>query len=82
MAALPHVKNEISLGSIVSWVGILGTIIGLGMSIGNAQTDIDNLKAASVQTSADSRALIKLQTDMDYLKSAVDELRARGNDPR
>jgi hypothetical protein len=78
---MPRVTNEISIGSIVSWVGIVGTILGLGMAIGNAQTDIEGLKAAQVQSNADSRALIRLQSDMDYLKSAVDDLRSRGNDP-
>lgn len=73
---MPRVKNEISLGSVVSWVGIIGTILGLGMAIGNAQTDIEGLKASQAQSSADSRALIRLQADMDYLKAAVDEIRA------
>lgn len=73
---MPRVKNEISLGSVVSWVGIIGTIVGLGISIGNAQTDIEGLKASQAQSSADSRALIRLQADMDYLKAAVDEIRA------
>lgn len=72
---MPRVKNEISIGSIVSWVGIIGTILGLGMAIGNAQTDIEGLKASQVQSNADSRALIRLQSDMDYLKEAVDEIR-------
>lgn len=73
---MPRVKNEISLGSVVSWVGIIGTILGLGVAIGNAQTDIEGLKASQAQSSADSRALIRLQADMDYLKAAVDEIRA------
>ena len=79
---MPRVKNEISIGSIISWAGIVGTILGLGMAIGNAQTDIESLKSAQVQSTADSRALIRLQSDMDYLKSAVDELRSRGNEAR
>jgi hypothetical protein len=73
---MPRVKNEISIGSIVSWAAIIGTIITLGMSIGAAQTDIEGLKASQAQSSADSRALIRLQADMDYLKAAVDEIRA------
>lgn len=74
---MPHVKNEISIGSIVSWVGILGTIIGLGMAIGTAQADIEGLKVSQAQSNADSRALIRLQSDMDYLKAAVDDIRTR-----
>jgi hypothetical protein len=81
---MPRVKNEITIGSIASMIGSLGAIIGLivavvgfGVSIGNAQTDINQLKAASVQSVQDSRALIKLQSDMDYLKRAIDELRGR-----
>jgi len=74
---MPIVKNEISIGSIVSWVGIIGTILGLGMAIGNAQTDIEGLKSSQVQSIQDSRALIRLQADMDYLKLAVDDLRKR-----
>lgn len=74
---MPRVKNEISIGSIVSWVGIIGTILGLGMAIGNAQTDIEGLKVSQAQSNADSRALIRLQSDMDYLKEAVDDLRTR-----
>jgi hypothetical protein len=80
----PRIKNEITVGSIASLVGLVITIFGfiaaltnIGVSIGNAQTDINQLKAAQVQSSADSRALIKLQTDMDYLKGAIDELRSR-----
>ena len=73
----PRIRNEITIGSLAALLGLLATVVGFGVAIGNAQTDIANLKAASVQTSADSRALIRLQADMDYLKSAVDELRAR-----
>lgn len=80
----PRIKNEITVGSIASMigslvaiVGLVGAIIGLGASIGTAQADIISLKAAQVQSSADSRALIKLQSDMDYLKGAVDDLRGR-----
>lgn len=77
----PRIKNEITIGSIASLVGLIITIIGFGIAIGGAQTDIANLKAAQVQSNQDSRALIRLQADMDYLKSAVDDLRTRGPSP-
>lgn len=73
----PRIKNEITVGSIASLIGLIVVIIGFGIAIGNAQTDIATLKAGQVQSSADSRALIRLQADMDYLKGAVDELRGR-----
>jgi hypothetical protein len=74
---MPRVKNEISIGTISSWAGLLMLIIGVGIAIGQDRTEIAQLKAAQVQSNADSRALIKLQSDMDYLKDAVDELRTR-----
>ena len=74
---MPTFKSEISVGHIATWFGLLVTIIGMGIAIGQDRTDIANLKAAQVQTTQDSRALIRLQTDMDYLKRAVDEIRAR-----
>lgn len=74
---MPTFKSEISVGHIATWIGLLVTIVGMGIAIGQDRTDIANLKAAQVQTTQDSRALIKLQTDMDYLKRAVDEIRAR-----
>ena len=73
----PRIRNEITIGSIASLLGLVVTIVGFGVAIGNAQTDISNLKAAQVQSVQDSRALIRLQADMDYLKSAVDDLRGR-----
>lgn len=73
----PRIKNEISVGTISSWVGIIAMVIGVGIAIGQDRTEIATLKAAQVQSTADSRALIKLQSDMDYLKSAIDELRGR-----
>ncbi|MFC3706033.1 hypothetical protein ACFOOL_14870 [Devosia honganensis] len=73
----PRIKNEITIGSLASLLGLIMTILGFGIAIGNAQTDIAALKAGQVQSSADSRALIRLQADMDYLKGAVDELRGR-----
>lgn len=83
----PRIKNEITVGSIASMigsfiaiVGLTGTIIGFGVQIGNAQTDIATLKAGQVQSLADSRALIRLQADMDYLKAGLDELRGRGQE--
>lgn len=83
----PRIKNEITIGSIASLVGLVITIFGfiaaltnVGVAIGNAQTDILSLKAAQVQSSADSRALIRLQADMDYLKAGLDELRGRGRE--
>ena len=74
---MPAIKGEISVGNMVSWVGLLITIIGVGIAIGQDRADITTLKAAQVQTSEDSRALIRLQADMDYLKRAIDELRGR-----
>lgn len=74
---MPRVKNEVSIGSIVSWVSILLTVVGLGAAIGSAQSDIASLKSSQAQSNADSRALIRLQSDMDYLKMAIDELRKR-----
>jgi hypothetical protein len=74
---MPTIKGEISVGHIATWAGLLVTIIGVGIAIGQDRSDIAMLKAQQVQTIQDSRALIRLQSDMDYLKKAVDELRAR-----
>lgn len=73
----PQIKNEISIGTIVTLVGLVGTVLGFGVAIGGAQGDIAQLKTTQIQSMSDSRALIKLQSDMDYLKSAIDELRSR-----
>lgn len=73
----PQIKNEISVGTIVTLVGLVGTVLGFGIAIGSAQGDIAQLKTTQMQSMSDSRALIKLQSDMDYLKSAIDDLRAR-----
>lgn len=75
----PRIKNEITIGSLASLLGLIMTILGFGIAIGNAQTDIAALKAGQVQSSADSRALIRLQADMDYLKAGLDELRGRAS---
>jgi len=74
---MPRVKNEISIGTISSWAGLVMLIVGVGIAIGQDRTEIAALKAGQIQSNADSRALIKLQSDMDYLKDAVDELRTR-----
>jgi hypothetical protein len=73
----PRIKNETTVGSLASLIGLVLTVLGFGIAIGTAQTDIAALKAQQVQSTQDSRALIRLQADMDYLKSAVDDLRGR-----
>lgn len=73
----PTFKADISVGHIATWAGLIVTIVGVGIAIGQDRSDIEALKAAQVQTTQDSRALIKLQSDMDYLKRAVDEIRAK-----
>ena len=75
--AMPTFKAEISVGHIATWVGLIVTILGLGIAIGQDRTDIQSLKSVQVQTMQDSRMLIKLQTDMDYIRRAIDEMKAR-----
>lgn len=74
----PTIKTEISIGSMVSWVGIVITIIGVGIAIGQDRSDIVTLKTTQIQSTADSRSLIRLQADVEYIKKAVDEIRAAG----
>ena len=73
----PRIKNEISIGTIATLIGLVATVLGFGVAIGGAQQDIAQLKTTQTQSMSDSRALIKLQSDMDYLKSAIDDLRSR-----
>lgn len=73
----PQIKNEISVGTIATLIGLVATVLGFGVAIGTAQQDISQLKLTQTQSIQDSRALIKIQADMDYLKSAIDDLRAR-----
>lgn len=72
----PRVKNEITVGSIASWITILCTIVGFGVAIGQDRTDIAYLKAQQSQTAQDSRALIRMEADMAYIKRTLDELKA------
>jgi hypothetical protein len=77
MTSVPTVKNEISIGTLVAVLGLVMTLVTTGMSVGNLQTEVAALKTAQSQMVTDSRALIRLQADMEYLKSAVDEIRSK-----
>lgn len=72
----PTIRNEISVGTISSWVGLILLVVGVGIAIGQDRSEIAALKMQQIQSTQDSRALIRLQADMDYLKQAVDEIRA------
>lgn len=74
---MPNVKNEISIGTLIAVLGLVITLTGVGAVGGKLQADIGALQAQQKDLVADSRALVRLQTDMDYLKRAIDELRVR-----
>lgn len=84
MTDQPLVKKEISIGTIIAVVGLIVSLTGLGGTLmqigvwrGVMDAELSSIKIQMAQTQADSRALLKLQTDMDYLKRAVDDLRGR-----
>lgn len=74
---VPTVKNEISVGTLVAVLGLFITVAQVGAVGGRLQAEVMALQEKQVAAEADSRALVRLQTDMDYLKRAVDELRSR-----
>lgn len=78
----PTFENRITIGSLVSVVGLLVTTVGFGIAIGSVRADIDTLKADRVQTVLDSRAIIGLQKDMVYLKEGFAEVREYIKDER
>lgn len=74
---MPTVKNEISVGTLVAVLGLFITLASVGAIGGRLQAEVMALQEKQVAAEADSRVLVRLQTDMDYLKRAVDELRGR-----
>lgn len=74
---VPTVKNEISVGTLVAVLGLFVTLASVGAIGGRLQAEVMALQEKQAAAEADSRALVRLQTDMDYLKRAVDELRGR-----
>lgn len=74
----PQVINTITIGSLASLIGLFVSVIGFGVALGAARADLSNvrqdvetLQAHQKQADIDSRALIRLQADVDYIKDDV-----------
>lgn len=74
----PQVVNTITIGSLASLIGLLVSVIGFGVALGAARADLDGVRRDVVelqtyqkQADTDSRALIRLQADVDYIKGDV-----------
>ena len=83
---MPRVKNEISVGTISSWIGIAIILLGAGIAWGtiNARVDAgENADAAQnlvIKELTDDRnsmreILAEIRVDVGYLRRAEEEAR-------
>lgn len=67
-------ENRFTTGNLVQIVGLIGTIISLGIAIGIFKTEIESLKETARQSISDSRTLIRVESDVAYIKQAIQNL--------
>lgn len=83
---MPRVKNEISVGTISSWIGIAMILLGAGVAWGtiNARVDageqVDAAQNLVIKELTDDRnamreILAEIKTDVGYLRRAEEEAR-------
>lgn len=77
------IENKWTWGNVASVVasvsGLIGLIAGIwlwGGQWGTLQERVQNLERIGAQSSLDSRTLIELRTDVAYIKSAIQDIRA------
>lgn len=89
---MPRVKNEISIGTISSWIGIAMLLIGAGVAWGNINTRVDAGEAADqaqnlvIKELMDDRnamreILAEIRVDVGYLRRAEEEARRIARSP-
>ena len=71
---MPKFENRFTTGNLIQIVGLIITIVTIGISIGIMKAEIEGLKESARQSASDSRALIELRTDVAYIKQAVQNL--------
>lgn len=83
---MPRVKNEISVGTISSWIGIAMLLLGAGVAWGTINARVDAGEAADAAQNAvikeltDDRnamreVLAEIRVDVGYLRRAEEEAR-------
>lgn len=71
---MPEWKNQWTTGNIVQLVTLFITIAGVGVAIGNFSARLEQVEIAALQSNSDSRALIRVEQDVAYIKQAVQNL--------
>ena len=83
---MPRVKNEISVGTISSWIGIAMLLLGAGIAWGtinarvDAREDVDAAQNLVIKELTDDRnamreMLAEIRVDVGYLRRAEEEAR-------
>lgn len=63
-----------SVGNIVSVATLIGLIISLGYTYGQVVKRLESLEAASQQSNLDSRTLIRVESDVAYIKESIQRI--------
>lgn len=74
-----NVENRFSVGSIVSSITLIGLIISLGITYGQVTSRIERLESVSQQSNVDSRTLIKVESDVAYIKESIQRIERSGS---
>lgn len=69
--------NTWLLGTMVSLIGLLTIVVNMGVAIGSTNQRLLEVEKIAIQSQSDSKAIISMGKDIDHIKGAVDELRAR-----
>lgn len=62
------------LGTLVTMLTIIGVAYAWGQSWGEMNRRVMALETSSIQSAADSRALIEVRSDVAYIRRALDRL--------
>lgn len=68
------VENKWTVQGIAQLVGLVVTIIGMGIAIGSFNYRLVAVEEASKQSSLDSRTLIRVESDVAYIKESIQRI--------
>lgn len=71
---MPQIENKITIGQISVIVTLAITVASVGVVWGDTQRRIAAVETAQRQFIEDSRTLIRLQSDVEYIRRSVDTL--------
>lgn len=68
------IENKWTVQGIAQLIGLVVTIIGMGIAIGSFNSRLLAVEESSRQSSLDSRTLIRVESDVAYIKESIQRI--------